>query len=93
MDKKFVRHALTLSINNEEVDTVSLATWSASIWNAQKLPIPPLSEQQAIADYLDAYCAKVDAAVAEIKAQIADLKSYKQSLISEAVTGKICVTE
>ena len=55
--------------------------------------LPPLEEQQAIADYLDAYCAKVDAAVAEIKVQIADLKSYKQSLISEAVTGKICVTE
>ena len=57
------------------------------------LPVPPLDEQQAIVDYLDAYCAKIDATVSEIKAQIADLKLYKQSLISEAVTGKICVTD
>ena len=58
-----------------------------------KLPSPPLEEQQAIADYLDAYCSKIDATISEIKAQIADLKLYKQSLISEAVTGKICVTD
>lgn len=55
--------------------------------------VPNLSEQQAIADYLDAYSSKIDATISEIKAQIADLKLYKQSLISEAVTGKIRVTD
>ena len=55
--------------------------------------VPNLSEQKAIADYLDAYSSKIDATISEIKVQIADLKLYKQSLISEAVTGKIRVTD
>lgn len=55
--------------------------------------LPNLFEQQAIAEYLDTYCAKVDATVKELQAQIADLKLYKQSIISEAVTGKIKVID
>ena len=92
-DKKYIYYALSKSISNEVVDTVSIATWSASLWNAQYLPIPPFSEQQAIAEYLDTYCAKVDATVKELQDQIADLKLYKQSIISEAVTGKIKVID
>lgn len=50
------------------------------------LPIPPLSEQQAIADYLDCKCGQVDALVKNVREQIEQLKAYKQSLISEVVT-------
>lgn len=49
---------------------------------------PPLPEQQAIADYLDRECGKIDALRAKIEAQIADLATYKKSVITEAVTGK-----
>lgn len=49
-------------------------------------PIPPLSEQKAIADYLDAKCAKIDAFIAKQKTVIEKLKEYKQSVITEAVT-------
>ena len=52
------------------------------------LPLPPLPEQQAIADYLDEKCAAIDALVAEKEALIADLEAYKKSLIYETVTGK-----
>lgn len=55
--------------------------------------IPPLDEQQAISKHLDTYCVKVDATVKELQYQIADLKLYKQSIISEAVTGKIKVID
>ncbi|MBQ8111682.1 MAG: restriction endonuclease subunit S [Kiritimatiellae bacterium] len=52
------------------------------------IPLPPLPEQQAIADYLDGKCAAIDALVAEKEALIADLEAYKKSLIFEVVTGK-----
>ena len=52
------------------------------------IPLPPLPEQQAIADYLDEKCAAIDALVAEKEALIADLEAYKKSLIYETVTGK-----
>ena len=53
------------------------------------IPVPPISEQQKIADYLDANTSKIDAAIKELKTQIEDLRQYKKSVISEAVTGKV----
>ncbi len=50
--------------------------------------LPPLSEQQAIASYLDARCGEIDGLIAEREALIYDLESYKKSLIYECVTGK-----
>lgn len=50
--------------------------------------IPPLSEQQAIADYLGDKCTKIDAVIADKQAQLETLAAYKKSLIYEYVTGK-----
>ena len=50
------------------------------------LPIPPISEQQKIADYLDKRCEKIDTAIDNQKQIIEKLKEYKQSLITETVT-------
>ena len=50
------------------------------------LPLPPLSEQQKIADYLDKRCEKIDTAIDNQKQIIEKLKEYKQSLITETVT-------
>lgn len=52
------------------------------------LPIPPRSEQKAIAEYLDKKCAEIDAVISEKQAQMETLESYKKSLIYEYVTGK-----
>ena len=49
-------------------------------------PIPPLSEQQKIAQFLDDKTAKIDQAVDLAKKQIALLKEHKQILIQNAVT-------
>lgn len=51
-----------------------------------KVPMPPLSEQQAIADYLDKTCSKIDEIIAEAKASIDEYKELKQSVIFETVT-------
>ena len=50
------------------------------------IPIPPLAEQQAIADYLDEKCAAIDKLIDNQKVQIEKMKEYKQSVITEAVT-------
>ena len=60
----------------------------SSEFRAIKVPVPPMKEQQAIADYLDEKCAAIDALVAEKGKLIADLEAYKKSLIFELVTGK-----
>ena len=52
------------------------------------LPVPPLSEQRRIADYLDEKCAAIDGAVDELKRGIEDCKAWKKAIIFEAVTGK-----
>jgi type I restriction enzyme S subunit len=49
------------------------------------------TEQQAIASYLDYKTSKIDAAIASFESQRDDLNALKQSVISEAVTGKIDV--
>lgn len=52
------------------------------------LPIPPLSEQQSIADYLDQKCSEIDELISIKQQKIEKLKDYKKSLIFECVTGK-----
>ncbi|MEE6188154.1 restriction endonuclease subunit S [Niabella digestorum] len=55
------------------------------------VPIPPLSEQEAIVAYLDEATNKIDQTINHYRNQIEKLKEYKQSLINAAVTGKIKV--
>lgn len=51
-------------------------------------PVPPLGEQKAIVEHIDAVLAKADAVISDKKAQLATLDEYKKSLIFEYVTGK-----
>ncbi len=50
--------------------------------------VPPLSEQQAIAAYLDEKCSEIDAATENIGKQIDAMKRLKRALINEVVTGQ-----
>lgn len=53
------------------------------------IPCPTIVEQQEIANVLDAKCAEVDELISANEATIQKLKEYRQSIIYEAVTGKI----
>lgn len=53
-----------------------------------KMPVPPLAEQQQIADYLDEKCKNIDNRVQKRRQQLEWLKEYKKSLIFDYVTGK-----
>ena len=57
------------------------------------LPIPPLSEQRTIADYLDYESERIDALTSRAEAAIERLQEYRSALITAAVTGKIDVRE
>ena len=48
--------------------------------------VPPMDEQQRIADFLDTKCAEIDALTADIQTQIDTLEQYKRSVITETVT-------
>ena len=64
--------------------------WTTN-WSEMKrisIPLPPLDEQQEIADYLDNKCAEIEQIIADKKLQIETLDGYKKSLIFEYVTGK-----
>ena len=55
--------------------------------------LPPISEQKAIATFLNSETAKIDALISRIRDGIEKLKEYSCALISAAVTGKIDVRE
>ena len=54
-----------------------------------KITIPPLSEQQSIADFLDTQCAHIDSVIEKTRAAIEEYKRLKQSAITQAVTKGI----
>lgn len=59
----------------------------------QYIPIPPLSEQQAIVSYIDEKLQKIDQYMTDLQREIDYLKEFKQRLISDAVTGQLCITK
>ena len=60
----------------------------ADRYSLLEIPIPPFSEQQSIASYLDTKCAEIDDLIALKQTKIEELKDYKKSVIYEYVTGK-----
>lgn len=66
-----------------------------SLYSIRKTPIPypELHEQRQIIDYLDEQTEKIDSTIKKETQRIELLKEYRQSLISEVVTGKIDVRD
>lgn len=69
--------------------------WTTN-WNDMKsiqVPVPPLEDQETIANYLDDRMAQTDSTVSGIRKQIELLGKYRKQVISDAVTGKVRVGE
>lgn len=63
---------------------------SAEKYNNLVFAVPPTLEMQTqIVSYLDEECGKLDKIISENDSTIQKLREYRQSLIYEAVTGKI----
>lgn len=78
---------------HQNVNAVKVYSINRTILRKTSILMPPLDEQQAIVEYLDAKTAKIDSMKADIQRQIGLLKEYKQRIIADAVTGKIDVRE
>ncbi|MBO6135654.1 MAG: restriction endonuclease subunit S [Fibrobacter sp.] len=82
MDNKKMLHGMGSGIR---------LTLSFSDMKNQRIPVPPLSEQKEIVAYIEKKVSSIDSQIASIENQIANLNEYKQSLISDVVTGKVKV--
>ena len=71
---------------NEVMNGTCAANLSAESVSRFILPLPPLPEQQFIADYLDAKTAEIDSIASQTERSIELLREYRKSVISEAVT-------
>lgn len=64
-----------------------IGQWDLNIEDFLHIPmvLPPIPEQQAIADFLDKKCGEIDEMISLQEKIIEELKAYKQSVITEAV--------
>ena len=56
-----------------------------------RIAVPPFEEQKVIVEYIENRVSSIDTQISSIEKQIANLNEYKQSLISDVVTGKVKV--
>ncbi len=84
-------HKLLLS--QSFIDVVNSSTYGAKMPRANSefinniyTQIPPIQEQQHISTYLDQKCSEIDELITLQEKMITKLQSYKQSVITEAVT-------
>lgn len=89
VNRRFIRYCLQQSIASIAVDSVSIPTWSATLWNNQILTWPSVIEQERIAAFLDAECAEIDTVLEKTRASIEEYKKLKQAVITQAVTKGI----
>lgn len=78
------------------IDIVDSSTYGTKMPRANwefignlKIPLPPIEEQKQIAEFLDSEISKIDSIIVKIKKQIELIKEYKNSLINQAVCGRI----
>lgn len=97
VDPRYVVYTMTSSNWLDWFGTISRAGGgfrfrvSRSLLGETRFPKPPLSEQRAIATFLDRETAKIDTLVTKVEAVIERLQEYRAALITAAVTGKIDV--
>lgn len=82
----YLKYASSLIIGNANTNIYGAFIMNQQLILNAPLPVPMKNEQQAIADYLDEKCSKIDEIIAESKASIENYKELKQSVIFEAVT-------
>lgn len=86
--KYYFRSSIHRAFFVKEMNLVTRASLSQNLLKNLPTLIPPLSEQQAIASYLDEKTSQIDALIALKQEKITELKEYKKSIIYEYVTGK-----
>ncbi|EFC32871.1 hypothetical protein C414_000210006 [Campylobacter jejuni subsp. jejuni 414] len=90
---KFIKFLMLSSLF---IDIVDSSTYGTKMPRANwefignlKIPLPPLKEQEQIANFLDKKCEKIDLLIEKTKKQIKLIKEYKTTLINQAVCGRM----
>ena len=85
---KFAFYLMNISFNFYRTffTTSTVNQLTAAIFNGIEVPLPSISEQQKIADFLDKKTARLDKVKSLLEEQIQKLKDYRASLIYETVT-------
>ena len=96
LDPYFLTYVMSSSVGKYYFMSTSSQTTNLASTNSTKvkglpIPLPDLSEQQKIVTYLDERTSEIDDSIQNEEDKIQLLKEYRQSLISEVVTGKIDV--
>ena len=93
IDEQYLIYYLMSSAGQEEVNKIKKASAQPSLSmetiRNMKIVIPELDEQYEIKEYLARRIKEIEHIIDKTKIQIEKLKEAKQSIISEAVTGKI----
>ena len=77
----FIQKMNSMTVGIREGKNIQYSDFANSL-----IPVPPIDQQQRIADYLDRKCSQIDAIIARQQEVIEKLKAYKLSVITEAVT-------
>jgi type I restriction enzyme S subunit len=95
LDKDFSKYYFRSHIQRvyfvKEMNLVTRASLSQELLKSLPVLLPSLKEQKELATFLDSQVEKMNNAMLDIESAVQKLKEYRQSLISEAVTGKIDV--
>lgn len=85
-----------LMLSPSFIDIVDSSTYGTKMPRASwdfignlKIPLPPITEQEQIAQFLDSKISKIDKIIEKTKKQIELIKEYKTTLINQAVCGRI----
>ena len=71
------------------ISTTTLPSMTQTNYGNMYLPFPVVEEQKQIVNHIEKTILQIDQLITNYKASIQKLKEYRQSLIFEAVTGKI----
>lgn len=77
----FIQKMNSMTVGIREGKNIQYSDFANSL-----IPVPPINQQQRIADYLDRKCSQIDDIIARQQEVIEKLKTYKLSVITEAVT-------
>lgn len=95
---KFLAYATASKYGRDYFEATGKRTTNLACTNGTKvgqfpIPLPPVTEQERLVEFLDARLEQFRALTASIEAQIETLVAYRKSLIHECVTGARRVTE
>lgn len=93
---RFLHYALRVAVKTGAFDdghVSTIAHLTGEKLRRHRFPFPPVKEQEAVVEFLDAGLKRVDRAISGFRRQVELLDEYRTHLIADVVTGKIDVRD